>query len=561
MLNFNLEGMKLSILVIVILLFSSCGKNLNLDPQDTINDAQFWKTPTDFKLAANDLYNGLDRFGFEDQESDIAFSNSNPISNGSYQPAETSSRWNASYTYIRSSNVVIDKGAGFSDRQIMVYVAEARFFRAWYYWKIYRIYGGVPLIDKALEVNDPGLFAPRSSRQETVDFMLKDLEIAAAVLPQQKELQQADIGRITRGAAQALAARIALFEASWAKSRGMPGSARYFELAASSASAVMDANQYRLYDGHGVESYRYLFLEPGDDAPECILDRRYERSILGHDIPYQYDSDGYNPTKKLADMYLDKTGIPITHPSSVFKGYATFTSEFEERDPRMTMTIIVPGTLTNRVFHAINKVANWPDKPQRNFNTGYMLYKFMSEDPIANNGGQHADESLFDFDKHLIRYAEVLLIYAEAWFEMNGSISDAQLDRSINLLRKRANMPGLSNAFVASNNLSMRQEIRRERTVELALEGFRYDDLRRWKTAELELREDIKGIKIKNTEWQNRSPYNTYHFQSKTDHDGFLIVETQRNFDAIKHYLQPLPTREVAFYSSNGFSLVQNPGW
>jgi hypothetical protein len=171
------------------------------------------------------------------------------------------------------------------------------------------------------------------------------------------------------------------------------------------------------------------------------------------------------------------------------------------------------------------------------------------------------DASLFDFDKHIIRYAEVLLIYAEAEFELNGSISDADLDLSINKLRDRVGMPHLTNAFVAAHNLDMRTEIRRERTVELALEGFRYDDLRRWKTAETELAEDIKGIKIKGSTWQDYPLYSSQDWQSRTDANGFLISETGRKFDPTKNYLQPLPTQEINLYQSAGHNLQQNPEW
>jgi hypothetical protein len=122
-------------------------------------------------------------------------------------------------------------------------------------------------------------------------------------------------------------------------------------------------------------------------------------------------------------------------------------------------------------------------------------------------------------------------------------------------------MPHLTNAFIAANALDMRTEIRRERTVELALEGFRNDDIRRWKTAETELPQDIKGIKIKGSTWQTYPLYSDPAYQSKTDANGFLIAETNRTFDPAKNYLQPLPTREVAFYLANSHTLQQNPGW
>ncbi|ETZ24779.1 RagB/SusD family nutrient uptake outer membrane protein [Pedobacter sp. V48] len=546
---------------ILAALLNGCKKDLNLVSEDSITDATFWKTGADFKLAANNLYNGLDRFGFEDTESDIAFNFPNSVSNGNLQPAESVDLWTDSYGYIRSSNNIIEKGSGSTDAEIKRYVAEAKFFRAWYYWKLLRLYGGVPLITKVLATDDPALFTPRSNRTETVDFILKDLQEAKADLPMQSALASVDVGRITQGATIALTARVALFEGTWGKFRADGNATKYIDAAIAASREIMNSGTYGLYTDKGMQSYRYLFLEDGDDSRESILDRRYARNILGHDIPYQYDGNGYNPTRKMVDLYLDKNGLPITAPGTVFKGYGTFVSEFQDRDPRMTMTMIIPGTLTNRVFFPVTKIANWPDKPQRNFNTGYILYKYMSEDPLANNSGQNGDASIFDFDRHLIRYAEVLLIYAEAVFEKSGAISDGDLDLSINKLRDRAGMPHLTNTFVAANNLNMRNEIRRERTVELTLEGFRYDDLRRWKTAETELPQDVKGIKITGSEWAGKTPYSDPSYLSKVDANGFLIAEKSRKFDPNKDYLQPLPTKEVAFYQANGHKLEQNPGW
>nr|WP_294870894.1 RagB/SusD family nutrient uptake outer membrane protein [uncultured Pedobacter sp.] len=546
---------------ILAALLNGCKKDLNLVSEDSITDATFWKTGADFKLAANNLYKGLDRFGFEDTESDIAFNFPNSVSNGNLQPAESVDLWTDSYGYIRSSNNIIEKGSTSTDAEIKRYVAEAKFFRAWYYWKLLRLYGGVPLITKVLATDDPALFTPRSSRTETVDFILKDLQEAKADLPLQSALASVDVGRITQGATLALTARVALFEGTWGKFRADGNATKYIDAAIAASREIINSGTYGLYTDKGVQSYRYLFLEDGDDSRESILDRRYARNILGHDIPYQYDGNGYNPTRKMVDLYLDKNGLPITAPGTVFKGYGTFVSEFQDRDPRMTMTMIIPGTLTNRVFFPVTKIANWPDKPQRNFNTGYILYKYMSEDPLANNSGQNGDASIFDFDRHLIRYAEVLLIYAEAVFEKAGAISDGDLDLSINKLRDRAGMPHLTNTFVAANNLNMRNEIRRERTVELTLEGFRYDDLRRWKTAETELPQDVKGIKITGSEWAEKTPYSDPSYLSKVDANGFLIAEKSRKFDPNKDYLQPLPTKEVAFYQANGHKLEQNPGW
>lgn len=565
MLNSNKKIMKIKniclLLLTVLITLSACKKQLDLVSQENITDATFWKTANDFKLAANALYYGLDGFGFEDTQSDIAFNFPNSVSNGTLTVSETSADWTNSYNNIRNCNKILQQGAGATDPGIKLYVAEAKFFRAWYYWKILRLFGGVPLISKVLNTGDSAAFTPRATQAATVDFILKDLDEAKNDLPVQSDLSKPDIGRVTKGAALSLSARVALYEGTWEKFRGQATANKYLDQAITSSNAVITANTYALYTASGAQSYRYFFVEPGDDTKECILDRRYARNIYGHDIPYQYDGSGYNPTKKLADMYLDKNGLPITNPASVFQGYATMTSEFQDRDPRMTMTMIIPGTLTNRVFYPVNKIANYPDKPQRNFNTGYILYKYMSEDPIANNGGSLGKNSLFDFDRHLIRYAEVLLIYAEALYEKNSTISDADLNLSINVIRDRAGMPHLTNAFATTNGLDMRTEIRRERTVELALEGFRYDDVRRWKTAETEMAQNIRGIKIKGSSWQTYPAYSDPSVQARTDAGGFLISETNRTFDPNKSYLQPLPTKEVAFYLSSGYKLEQNPNW
>ena len=159
-------------------------------------------------------------------------------------------------------------------------------------------------------------------------------------------------------------------------------------------------------------------------------------------------------------------------------------------------------------------------------------------------------------DRMLIRYAEVLLIFAEAKYELNGNISDADLNLSINALRTRVGFaPKLTNAFVTTNNLNMRDEIRRERTVELALEGFRYDDLIRWKLAETLLPKDLLGAKFIASEWvgTNGSSLNL-------NADQVLITEpaSTRHFRPERDYLYPVPVHEI---TTSGGAVVQNPNW
>src|SRR5690606_20788055 len=187
-----------------------------------------------------------------------------------------------------------------------------------------------------------------------------------------------------------------------------------------------------------------------------------------------------------------------------------------------------------------------PYIPNLTSGTGYAVYKYFDQTP-----GQQVNRHI---DLMLIRYAEVLLNYAEASYELNESISDADLDLSINLLRDRVNMPHLSNAFTAANNLEMREEIRRERRVELGMEGFRYDDLLRWKIAETELPKPVLGVKLFPEEYPGVDPSAV-----NMNADDIVIAETgeNRTFDPAKHYLWPLPLNQTALNTN----LQQNPNW
>ncbi len=183
--------------------------------------------------------------------------------------------------------------------------------------------------------------------------------------------------------------------------------------------------------------------------------------------------------------------------------------------------------------------------------SGFAGKKGFSNDDWAINNSAITD-------KALIRYAEVLLIYAEAKFELTESISDADLNNTVNALRTRAGATAkLTNAFVSANGLSMREEIRRERTVELSLEGFRYDDLIRWKTAAQVLPQALIGAKFTNTtEWVGTNP-STLSLNS----DGVIVVENaarRAGFDQNRDYLYPIPLNEITL--SNG-NIKQNAGW
>lgn len=540
-------------LPIVLLLFIMAGcKKLDLTPKDQVSDASFWKKPTDFQLAANDFYYGLiGAHNYTDLNSDIAFgSGPNPVSNGSYLPESSSSIWDDSYKWIRATNYLLQKAeeSGLGE-QIDRWKGEALFFRAYNYWKLVRSFGGVPLIDKVLEVTSEELYSAKATQKEVIDFMINDLQQAAALMPKQSELGGDETGRVTQGTAQALLARVALYQGTWAKYHN-EGEGDYLDKAIQAAEAVINSGEYELFTGRGAESYKHLFILAGDDSKEVILARRYYALRATHNWTRELWFNYMVPTKNLADLYLAKDGLPIDE-SPLFKGYNTLTSEFQDRDPRLSQTFIVPGSTI--FFEGGIWQPTFPGFTGTNATrTGYMLRKFLDEtiDAAQFRGA-------YDFKE--IRYAEVLLILAEALYEKNGNISDADLDRTINLLRARVNMPALTNAFVTSNGLNMLEEIRRERTVELAFEGFRRDDLRRWKMAETTMTNALRGVKFVGTEYATKYPDLEVGVDIQVDANGFIIAEpsTARRFED-KHYLNPIPLQQIQLSKGN---LAQNPGW
>lgn len=539
--------------VFAILTGVACKKSLDLSPLDKISDASFWKTSNDFRLFANDFYNSLAGAPqYIDNTSDIAFGGgANSISNGSYIAQANSPVWDSSYKWIRATNYLLQKASESSlGAELSRWTGEARFFMAYSYWNLVRTFGGVPKIEKVLDVTSEELYSSRSSQAEIADFILAELENAVTGLPLQSQLTGDELGRVTGGAALALKARVALYMGTWAKYHGEGDANRYLDIAIDAAERIISSGEYSLYTAQADSSYKHFFILGGDDSKEQILAKRYYANRIVHNWTRELWFNYMVPTKTMADMYLAKDGLPVTQ-SSLFQGYNTLTSEFQNRDPRMQMTFIVPGS--SIFFEGGLWQPTFPGFSGSNATrTGYMIRKFLD---------QTVDAAQFrgEYDFKEFRYGEVLLILAEALFEKNGAISDADLDRTINLLRSRVQMPPLSNAFVATYDLDMLTEIRRERTVELAFEGFRRDDLRRWKTAETVLPEALRGVKFVGTEYQSRYPDLEPGVDIQVDANGFIVAEpaASRQFQ-LKHYLDPIPLQQIQL--SKG-TLSQNPGW
>jgi hypothetical protein len=537
-----------------IVILSGCQKDLDLIPKDQIADETFWQTAAQFKLAANDFYYKLqDAPNYADLNSDIAFgSGSNAVSNGSYLAQANDAVWDTAFVGLRGTNYLLEKARRYTgDDDISRWVGEAYFFRAYFYWNLVKKFGGVPLITKVLSIDSDELYTPRSTQQEVIGFITANLDSAVERLPKQSELAENEAGRVTQGAALALKARAALYQASWVKFHENGDASALYTEAVNAAEQVITSGEYELYTQPNNSGYKYLFILKGDDSKEVILAKRYYINRIVHNWTRELWFNYMVPTKNLADLYLAVDGLPISK-SSLFGGYNELDSEFRNRDPRMAMTFIVPGS----TIYADGGIwaVTYPGFTGTNATqTGYMLRKFLDETLEATQF-----QGSYDFKE--FRYAEVLLILAEALLERDGSVSDADLDRTINVIRSRVNMPALTNAHVTGNGLDMRTEIRRERTVELAFEGFRRDDLRRWKTAETLMPLAIKGVKFVGTEYEQRYPDLRIGTDIQVDANGFIVTEAAaaRRFLPNKHYLDPLPLQQVQL--SKG-SLTQNPEW
>jgi hypothetical protein len=587
-----------ALLVGVLLSLFSCNKALDLQPLDQLSDASYWKSANDFMLAANKFYTYQRTFTDIQQDNPHSDGRSdyggiNAFSRGTNTAPTADGSYNTAYTRLREVNYLLGKAATYpAPAEIKKYVAEAKFFRAYIYFDLLQLYGAVPLVTESLTTNSPELYAPRTGRDSIVDFIIADLNAATPDLPLESANAATDKGRITKGSALAFISRVALYEGTWQKFRG-GNATRYnalLDMAIASANAVITSNEYALFAPAvlGDSAMKYMFiLENQKSNPagiqkaankEYIQANRYDQAI--RQIRFNVSHTGLGVgTRRQVNLYLCNDGLPI-EKSPLFQGYATMVSEFKNRDNRMRYTMKYAGGYYwkgNNNWHinwdwSVPDLANAfesPWKPYANTTSGYGSQKLVAERQVPDN------EEGYDYP--VIRYAEILLNYAEAVFERNGSISDADLDKSVNLVRNRVNktMPKLSNAFVAANGLDMRREIRRERTIELIGEGFRTDDLKRWHNAvggpnlggdnedpligANVMLQSVLGIKWAGTEFQTVWPSQsaTPKYSSANIYlDGALITDGSRSFSE-KNYLLPIPTTQIQLNPK----LTQNPGW
>ena len=553
------------------LLVSSC---LDLSPKDQMSDSNMWETASDFKYFANNFYGWTRDFKkvtsdgpHSDERSDLFTGASvNVYSHGSNSIPTSDSWYTDNYKYIRRANLILQNAKNYSRDDINTYVGEAYFFRAYFHFDLVQLYGDVIKVDKVMDIDSPEMNQERNDRGEVIDFILDDLNKAVELLPDEPE----EDGRICKMVAYAFISRVALYEGTWQKFRDNTERGKaLLDIAVNAADKVIASKKYELFkpESLGIYAYKYMFTlenvksNPAgltkDDNKEYIFYRRHDEILapIGTNITEGYCANAVYLNRKLVNMYLCSNGLPIQYngkTNELFKGYGTETSEFENRDNRMLNCMLHKGQKYWKNEDNQCRVT-WDENEEGrltcdvNKGTGYQNQKWCTERQVKT--------TFEGYDYPIIRYAEVLLNYAEAVYELNDDIEDADLDKSLNLVRKRVNptMPGLSKALVKDNGLNMREEIRRERTIELVHEGFRLDDLKRWKTAEKEMPMDILGIKWEGTNfetsWTNASTI-------KRNDEGCLILEDGRSWSE-KNYLYPLPSDQTQLNPKLG----QNPGW
>lgn len=478
--------------------FTACDDDLDLTPKDRITDADYFKTETDLQLYTNPCYNNLlDPETYDDQHDLMVRTTlSKEMRGGSDRdmPAKGGGGW--TWGTLRRINTFIERAGNCPDEAAVVkYTAVARFFRAMFYYDKVRRFGDVPWYDRELGSDDGDLYKARDSRELIMTNIIKDIDYAIENLPDRTKEPSAPY-RVTKDAALALKAHFCLFEGTYRKYHGLQLEGNdynyYLDLAAKAGEEVITRGFYKVYStGKPAEDYRNLFNAETANGDEFILAKKYDYTMnIRHNATGQVFSGTQGSpglTRKMVNMYLMKDGSRFTDKPGWQE--MDFVTETRDRDPRLAQTVRTPGYILPG-----QKAVTAPNLTFTT--TGYQLAKFVQNPDDYNKQVIRSDMSACDLP--VIRYSEVLLDFAEAKAEL-GTLTQADLDKSINKLRDRVAMPHLVMATANNNpdhylsseeygypnvtgtNKGVILEIRRERAVEMILESSRWFDLMRWK--------------------------------------------------------------------------------
>lgn len=590
--------MKRYIIIAIALItgLTACDDLLDTKPLSQISPATYFKTETDLQLFSNTFYNNLlDKSPYDDQSDLYIQQNLSDEMIGGNKRTVPNSGGGWSWGDLRKMNTLLAYIHQCEDEAAIVkYTALTRFFRAYFYFEKVKRFGDVPWYDKELGSADEDLYKPRDSRELVMTKMIEDIDYAIEHLP-----AQVSTYRVNKWAALALKARFCLYEGTYRKYHNLSLEGNdyqyYLQQSAAAAEKLIKEGPYKLYStGNPNKDYLMLFAQENASKDEYILAIKFDFSLgiyhnaTAHTVVPTQGRPGL--TRKMINSYLKVDGSAFTDQEGWQE--ASFVEEVKDRDPRLAQSIRTPGYTrigTTKVLA--------PDLTGSV--TGYHPVKFV-QDPTASGGNVDRNERS-TADLPVFRLGEVLLNYAEAKAEL-GTLTQGDLDISINKLRTRVDMPYLNmqaaNADpdwylssaeygypnVTGSNKGVILEIRRERAIELNQEGFRFDDLVRWK-AGYSIDQEIHGIYFKQPGAYDLTGDDVADVilyaegtSKPTAPDGvqllqigqeILLTEGDRGyvyyhkniartaFNEVRDYLYPIPINERSLNKN----LTQNPGW
>ena len=575
-------------------LFGAC--QLEELPEATTTKGPIFGSESGLVLYTNSFYNIMNGKNLHraDAMSDYLCRKDTPpfITPGNFS-AQVSSGW--SWSDLRNINYFI-KNCNDPKLPLSVrnnYLGIAKFFRAWFYFEKVKRFGDVPWINKPLDVSDTELLTkPRDSRVVVMDSVLADLDFACNNITSKSESTRS---LVTKYVAYAFKARVALHEGTFRKyHKGLNLGSSVDGLLAQAVAAskkVMDEGGYKLNDVGGVDkAYRQVFINPAPLATEVMLSAVCDLALNNlSDANWYWTSGTYgdkaNFIRTFINTYLNLDGTPFT--DNVAYKTMLLKDEVKGRDKRLQQTIRTGDykRINNGVLEAAPPLFSYTF-------TGYQPIKWALDDMYYDTRDLNINSvSIF-------RYAEVLLNYAEAKAEL-GNMTDAEWAASIGLLRKRAGITAgltskptkidtyLKSKYFPEINDPTLLEVRRERGIELCLEGFRFDDIVRWRRGELmtmewngmyipsldtpiDLNEDGKldvafyqklPTKVSGVTYVDVSPLvsgkaNPQLLSNVTNGELTWYNNFPRKWED-KNYLYPIPTADII----TNPKLAQNPGW
>lgn len=565
---------------------------------------------------------------------------SNSAVNGTNAPGTSDDYYSQEYKWLRGCNQLIEKGQEYSrPDEIAGPVGQAHFFRAWHHFFLLQRFGGVPLMMTTPDVDSDVVWGTRASRYEVVKAILDDLDVAIVKLGNTTVASTNNDGRVTLEAAKAFKARVCLYEGTWEKYNGIgaadatngdgvksgagiampdnyPSITEFLTMAKNLSNEIISSGTFELFKGvesapnsanpelYAHKSYFYLFnLEGSDSNPagvskadnkEAIFRSVYDHTNRKSNMNLTH-TEPVKMTRKLIDMYLCTDGLPV-HVSPLFKGYSDMNAEFENRDYRLLAChpkaldytwgwgkTATGADYTTDITSLSANLYQYCPNLLSNSSAGTRGRKFCTELATVTVEGQEAPDCMH------IRLAEMYLVYAEATCELgDGTISDDDLNKSLNIVRERGGIAPLNAALIARAktlgcDMSYLGEIRRERALELYGEGLRISDVCRWGIAEQVFGTEKCGIYVYNegedtylvnmknpvtgedvfkaSAWDNNIEMETITYEDPAytpTKPGCLIIEKKVNRKfAKKNYLQPIPTAQIQLNSQ----LLQNPQW